>query len=859
MPIPAGARLGSYEILSTLGAGGMGTVYRAYDSRLQRTVAVKVLGDDIADEATRQRLLHEARAASALNHPHVCVIYEVGESDGRAFIVMEYVGGKPLCELIPRDGFPLDTALRYALQTADALAHAHDRNVIHRDFKSSNVMVAEDGRAKVVDFGLAKHLAHPVDAPTLSDVATENATVSGTLSSMAPELLRGDPPTVASDIWALGVVLYEMSTGHLPFSGRTQFDLTAEILRGPTPPLPAHVPASVRMIIFRCLAKQPGERYRTAGEVCAALHAVQSDQAVPTFPHAVPRRRSVARWGLAAIVGLGIIGAIWMTLKSRTESAPPISPGSGRLALLEASERRAFDPALSPDGKMIAYVAEDERGRLDLYAGRVAGGGRVRLTDDEALEGHPRFSSDGERILFNRRRQDSVEREICAVPALGGQVSVVLLGGSHAVWSPDGSRVAFIQVVPPGTSVALATARSDGSDVRPILAADAAYPFLRYPAWAPDGQTIAVVRGTGGVAGEIWLMSVDGSQQRRVTNDPSTAFSDEPVFTPDGRAVVHSSNRGGATNIWSLPLDGGAPVRLTTGPGPDEAPTIARTGEIAFLNSRWRNELLVQDLVDGRTRTLLTHSPYLWAPVFSPDGRELAFSRNEVDGAWHIWLVPVQNGSARQLTTGSLGEVYPQYTPDGQSVIYHTWGAPRRIWRISRQGGPATALTPPDVDGSFGDISPDGATLTFVATQEKQRERVYVLRLAGGVPQLLTKSPASLPQWSPDGKWIAFAPDRGYGGGVFIVRPDGTGERRLTQTGGWPVWWPDAKRIGYLTITPDGRQQIETVTLDASPSGRPVDFRFQSPNNPFGFSPDGRLMATSNAVHVSDEIWLLGR
>src|SRR5207244_4431885 len=147
----------------------------------------------------------------------------------------------------------------------------------------------------------------------------------------------------------------------------------------------------------------------------------------------------------------------------------------------------------------------------------------------------------------------------------------------------------------------------------------------------------------------------------------------------------------------------------------------------------------------------------------------------------------------------------------GQFVIYHTWGAPRRIWRISRLGGPPVSLTPSDVDATFGDISPDGATLTFVATEEKQRERVYTLRLAGGVPRLLTKSPASVPRWSPDGQWIAFAPDRGYGGGIFIVRPDGTAERRLTQTGGWPVWWPDAKRVGYLTITPDGRQQIETA------------------------------------------------
>jgi Tol biopolymer transport system component/predicted Ser/Thr protein kinase len=862
MPIAAGTRLGSYEIISAVGSGGMGVVYRAHDSKLQRTVAIKVLGDggEVADEASRQRLLHEARAASALNHPNVCVIYEVDESAGPAFIVMEYVDGKPLSELIPTNGMPREALLRYGMQIADALAHAHDRGIIHRDLKSSNVIVSKDGRAKVVDFGLARRVARPaVDVSTSSNILTVDAKLAGTLSHMAPEVLQGDSPTVASDIWALGVLLYELSSGHLPFSGRTPFDLSAAILRGVPPPLPAHVQPSVRMIVARCLAREPGERYGAAGEVRAALQAVESDSAMAIPASIVPRRRlvSVAGWGLGAILALAGATGAWLNIRSREEAARQTSPAPGRLALLVASDRRAFDPSLSPDGKMIGYVAQDENGRLDLFVSRVAGGGRVKLTNDEASEAHPRFSPDGERIMFARRSLDSGNMEICVVPTLGGEVSVVLRDAAYPVWSPTGNRIAFIQVVGPGTTIALATARTDGSDLRQLLMADAAYPFLRYPAWSPDGATVAVIRGTGGVAGEIWLLSADREQLRRLSNDRAAVFSDQPVFTSDGRSVVHSSNRGGATNIWSVPLDGGSPVRLTTGPGPDESPTVAKGGEIAFVNSRWRNGLITHDLASGKSRLLLTHSPFLWGPAFSPDGRELAFSRGEIDGQWHVWVMPAVGGPARQLTSGTLGELYPIYTPDGQSVVYHTWGAPRRIWRIPRAGGPPIPLTPADLDATFADISPDGTTLVFVVTEQKARERVYTLRLAEGRPRLLTASPASVPRWSPDGKWIAFAADRGYGGGIFVVRPDGTDERRLTQTGGWPVWRPDSRHIGYATIAPDGRQQIETIALDGPASAGPVHFRFEGANFPFGFSPDGRTMATSNAVHVSDEIWLL--
>jgi Tol biopolymer transport system component len=307
-------------------------------------------------------------------------------------------------------------------------------------------------------------------------------------------------------------------------------------------------------------------------------------------------------------------------------------------------------------------------------------------------------------------------------------------------------------------------------------------------------------------------------------------------------------------------LDGGPLVRLTAGPGPDESPSVARDGSIAFANIRRRCALLVHNLASSQTREILTHSHYIWAPAFSPDGNELAFSRGEKDGAWHIWIVPVGGGASRRLTSGPSPEIYPRFSHDGTSIIYHTWSpGPDRIWRVPRAGGPAEPVTPArEDDDSFADLSPDGRRLAFART-EKQNTRIYVSRADGSEARCLVETASTLPRWSPDGKWIAFSPSRDYGGGVFIAGADGGGMRRLTDSGGWPVWWRDGKRLGFQSIRLDGSEEILTVA-PADGSVRPLPgLRFSGTNHPFDISPDNRLLATSNCADVSSEIWLLGR
>ncbi len=274
-----GKPLAHYRILEKIGAGGMGEVYRAHDEQLDRDVALKVLPPtSFADATARARLLREARAAASLNHPHICTIHEVGEANGQAYIAMEFVRGQPLSAQLASGPLAVEEVVRTGLQLADALAHAHERGIVHRDLKSANVMITLGGRAKVLDFGLAKRLSQEelTEATTRSQASlTQPGAVMGTLAYMAPEQLRGQPADARSDVWALGVVLYEMAAGQCPFRGQTGFELSSAILNQPPPPLPGKVPVELKAVIERCLEKEPARRYQRGGEVRAALEAVQ--------------------------------------------------------------------------------------------------------------------------------------------------------------------------------------------------------------------------------------------------------------------------------------------------------------------------------------------------------------------------------------------------------------------------------------------------------------------------------------------------------------------------------------------------------------------------------------------------------
>ena len=861
-----GETLGQYRIDARLGAGGMGVVYRARDERLHRIVAIKLLGAENPEALTdsRERLLEEARAASHLNHPHICTVYEVGDIDGQMFIAMEFVDGETLSQIVPSDGLPTETVIRYGQQVADALAHAHERGVIHRDLKTSNIAVDSGSGTKVLDFGLAHRTeTGGVDVDTRSvEIAADPGVLIGTLAYVAPEILLGQGADARSDIWGLGVVLYEMATGQLPFQGRSEYELTAAILRSPPQPFPAQVPPILRAIILRCLAKEPSQRYQRAGEARAALEAIQSDL-IAAGPISLPPesidagRRLALNWKIIAaglIVLAGLTG--WLLLRDRADTGIG-APGPGRLVRVVSAQSRTFDPAVSADGRMLAFVAEDPPGQVDVYAGRIAGGARIRLTNDLARESAPRFSPDGERIAFTVTDPGGGPSRVSIIPALGGSAIFTIPNAGDAAWAADSRQLAYLRQAADGEGVELVVSGLDGSEARAILRTDAQFPFLRHPAWSPNGQTIALVRGSGGIAGEIWLVAAKGGPPRPAIRESGPSYSDWPAFTADGKGLVHASNRGGATNIWWLPLDGGSPVQLTTGAGPDESPSIGLDNTIAYVNSRWRNTLEVHDLSRGSTRTLMTHSPFLWGPAVSPDGTEVTISRGDVDGSWHLVSVPFAGGEPRQLTSSPTGEVYARYSPDGVSIYFHSWNGPRRVGRATRGSGAINWLTF-DQSGtaSFADVSPDGKTIAFTSTLS-DTEQIFTAPVTGGRARRLTSSRSTLPRWSPDGTRIAFTIDRRFDGGIWIVGADGKGERRLTKEGGWPVWWPDGTRIGFLAPGPDGNNQIRVLTLATGVTRVLDSIKLRGTNHPFAVSPDGEHLVSGNAVHDQDEIWVI--
>jgi serine/threonine protein kinase/Tfp pilus assembly protein PilF len=377
-----GRTLAHYQILEEIGAGGMGVVYRARDTQLERSVALKVVGEQAqVGENARARLLQEARTASALNHPNICTIYEAGVADGETYIAMELVEGQPLSAMVSSNGLPVEMAIRYGVQIADALAHAHERGVVHRDLKSANVIITPEGRPKVLDFGLAKRVIEGSQEATRTEAPlTEAGTVVGTLAYMAPEVLRGERADARSDLWALGVMLYQAVTGTLPFRGSTAFDLSSAILRDSAASLPAHVPPGLAAIIQRLLSKQAGERYQRAGEVRAALETIQPSM-TPSRPSpvvAVSRRRWIWAAGLIAVAAaLVSVGLEWRSKRPAPASEGRLSDGNRASANREANEyyeksllfggagtsdapqaRRMLEQALALDPKFAAARAE---------------------------------------------------------------------------------------------------------------------------------------------------------------------------------------------------------------------------------------------------------------------------------------------------------------------------------------------------------------------------------------------------------------------------------------------------------------------------------------------------------------------
>jgi len=781
MSLVAGTLLGPYEILAPLGAGGMGEVYRARDTKLGREIAIKVLpAGSLHDDTARARLLREARLVATLNHPNICTVHDVGEADGQIYLAMELVEGQPLREKIAErgTGLPTETMARYGAQIAAALAHAHDRHVIHRDLKSSNVVVTPDGRVKVLDFGLARRAWESPEegGATLSMALTETGAVIGTPHYIAPEVLRGGMANERSDLWALGVLLHEMASGTLPFKGNTSFELASAILHDVPAALPDRVPAGLRTVVGRCLAKEPGERYARASEVRAALETLQSGETATTTAPAMkaPRRRRVA---LTMLLLAAAIVAIVYVLRQ------PAAPRE--LKQRQLTSNPAGDPVLegdiSPDGKTLAVV---DRSGLSLRSIESGESHLMVLPAGFTFDyPFPQISwfPDGSQLLVSGRITDGPSG-VWALPVAGGRTHKVLDDASLGALSPDGTHIAYKRRGARGSEIWVC--RANGEDATRVTGDDSSGVIPAWAAWAPNGKRLAYARYDMGTR-IVRLESCDLAGRTRVLYSPTVDRPlhpyTVPAWLPDGRVVFGLTdpppNRRDV-NLCSLRVDpnsgvpSGHPRRVT------QWQHLAVVGPTAF--SRDGKRLSVgalqyqSDVYEGRVapgravlqdvRRVTLDDRMDMAPTWMPDDSTILFCSDR-NGTFDIFRQRTDAAGAEPVVTGPRDQLSPKLSPDRAWILYAEQDGAgsiptstnARLMRIPVNGGGAEKVL--DTQGTATFRSPQAIGTSPVLCEFRSGSIVFSAfdPLRGRVRELSRVEGHAPSPWSlsPDGSTIA--------------------------------------------------------------------------------------------------------
>ncbi len=656
MTLASGTRLGSYEILSALGSGAMGEVYRAKDPKLGREIAIKVLPEMASERLSRFE--REAKAVAALNHPNIVTVHSVEEVEGVHFITMELVQGKTLTDLIPKKGLALNKFFELAIPLADAVSAAHQKGVIHRDLKPDNLMQDEVGRLKILDFGLAKWRQELLEAG-LSELPTQRATgegrIVGTVAYMSPEQAEGKSVDHRSDLFSIGIILYEMATGQRPFRGETAASVLASIIKE-TPPSVTEVnpalPKPLWRITRRCLAKDPERRYQSAKEIRNELEELKGELASGELEEGavVPKRSPVLKWFAAVTMALALLGALGYFSRE---------PSSARLRFTNPTQITSAagvedSPTWSPDGERLAF--ESEEGKHDIWVAQLGGGGAVNRTADQVRGAHhPSWSPDGSRIAFRS------EMAVFVMPALGGS--------ARKVYAPDSARlIATVDWSADGTELAVAFRAPEGNfiDIFSLPSQErrriAPPKYCMRKSWSPDGRTFACVDAGDTRAGitSLYLFPSTGGEPVAVTDGSSRDWS--PSWSSDGRRLFFVSNRGGSMDLWQQRIGEkgpvGAPEPLTVGVGMRSAAFSADGTKLAYSKGRlmgnlWRVPILRErraSWADAEQITFDQASIYYFN--LSADGRSLVVSSDR-SGNNDIWVLPAEGGGYDPVDGGT--------------------------------------------------------------------------------------------------------------------------------------------------------------------------------------------------------------
>ena len=779
-----GTDLGHYRILRLVGKGGMGEVYAAQDLTLGRIVALKVLPPSVEDQpADLERFAREAKSIAALNHRGIVTLHSFEESGGKHFITMELVDGAPLASKVTGRGLPFGDTLRIGIEMADAVAVAHAHGIIHRDLKPANVLLRPDGQVKILDFGLAKLREAETDAGELpTQQLTGEGKIVGTVAYMSPEQAEGKTVDHRSDIFSLGVMLYELATGERPFKGDTSISVLSAVLREQpksASDLNPALPSAFARVLKTCLQKDPERRYQSAKDLRNELQTLKEELDSgelnrPALPVQAPRSRR-APLAVAGVAGVGLLAlaAVFWFQPAGGEPAPTLQ----HLQLTSASGQE-LEPTLSPDGKWMLY-ASAATGNLDIYLQSVGGQNPINLTaDSPASDGQPAFSPEGERIAFRSWRDGG---GLFVMGRTGEAPRRVAAEGFDPAWSPDGTSLVYSTVTAP-----IATSRTDLGELRRVQVETGEITPLTNrdalnPAWSPNGRFIAywgMDRLLGGPSGrssvrDIWVIPAGGGEPWRVTDDAHVDWS--PMWNGDGSALYYVSDRGGSMNLWRIAMtpDTG---RATGTPEPVTTPSsyvgrarMSASGLSLAYEARTGTSNIYRASFDaararlGEAEAVTTGSRAFRFVDPSPDGKSLILGTGFLQQE-DLFISAADGSGMRQLTTDVFYDRWPEWSPDGERIAFYSNRSGKyEIWTTT-QGGQLTQITDsPDFNPLYPRWSPNGTRMTFTDTTTRRAVGIFdptkpwkdqtidVLPAPAGDGSFL----GGLIQWSPSGGQLA--------------------------------------------------------------------------------------------------------
>ncbi|MFY9940167.1 MAG: protein kinase [Silvibacterium sp.] len=839
MALTSGTRLGPYEILAPVGAGGMGEVYRARDTRLGRDVAVKILSTHLSsDPDLKQRFEREARAVSSLTHPNICCLYDVGSQDGTAFIVMEYLEGETLAVRLKAGPLPLPLCLKIGIEIADALDKAHREGIIHRDLKPSNIMLTKSG-AKLMDFGLAKSVvatlhgvtAAPIpsqdDLPTMSVVApdspnapfTEHGAIVGTLLYMAPESIQGRPADFRSDIFSFGCVLYEMISGRRAFTGESRLSIVAAILEKDPQPMASLqplTPAALEHVVLRCLMKDPEERWQSSRDLSRELKWISGGVGLTKAPEPAPRRRERLAWGVAALciallTWLGV--AHWRSMQSAESRHLHLS-----LLPPPSTSFVPYNFAISPDGRRLAFVAAAQDGSTALWIRSLAAGAAQQLTGTEGTL-FPFWSPDSHQVgFFQASKLKSVD------PSSGAlQILCDAPGGAGGAWNNRGTIIfAGFQrgITPIGTSPGIFKVSDSGGEPQPVNMASAPNAATFWPSALPDGDHfIYFIFGSSNSPQKqgIYLGSLSTQETKLISSEiiGNTQFASSRLYyVRDGSLMAQQFDLKRLQTTG--PPDAVSRQELEQSPAFSRAGfSISENGVVVFQSATESVSRLSWFDRSGKELEELPTTGYR-DPALSRNGALLAISSDDDhNGKHYIHIYDFARGTSTRVSDGGT-EVFPVLSPDGKRVAY--------VGNFART---SQYIDVAATDGS-GKLERLAASDFLVPNDWSADGRFLVyMHIHGSAPDLDTLdlsnhsqtayAPGAEAQFSPDGKWIAFtgAPSTtGEDTEVYVCRfPNPGGRIQISNHGGaQPRWRADGKELFYVAID----KKLMAVSIDTS-------------------------------------------